>query len=210
MNLAIFDSLPQGNPIKTPFGQVTSQQFGPAGIILGYPAAPKALAYAAKACGASRAIAILRDSGLTRPVTPHDFIDFSSGRDTTFFEQIGTGYVQQQPPFCPDLSQALLTVGAEKGGVLLVVNELPPAGVRQWWQGQNIQLISVASQPEGLLCRELELCFAVLALPPHFDVAPLLEQVAGLLPAGRPCPCPNTMALARQSGRLPADWHHWF
>lgn len=204
--IAILDS--QFNPewqIETPFGPVKGQTISPAGMILGYPATPKAMAYGAKTIGSKRGVAVVRDSGVTRPVTASDFIDFSSGRDTTFFEQIGIGYVQQQPPFCPDLSQSLLSAGAEAGGVLLVVNQLPPAGVRQWWQEQGVDLISVTSQPEGLLCRELELCFGLLAVPPHFDLTPFVEKVARLVPAGRNCPCPNSMAFARQSGKYPQE-----
>jgi purine nucleoside phosphorylase len=143
------------------------------------------------------------------PTAPSDFVEFTDGRFTTFFAKIGTGYVQQAPPFCPELRAALLSAGAADGGNLLIVDELPQTAVRQWWHEHDIELISTHSQPEGALCRELEMCLAVVAVPGAMAMQEWLTAVAHHLPAPRSCDCGSSMAFARKMGRLPEDWREW-
>jgi 5'-methylthioadenosine phosphorylase len=149
---------------------------------------------------------VVRDGGVERPSTPADFIEFTSGRPTTFFEAIGTGYVQQNPPYCPELRQTLLAAGAEETGNLLIVDALPASDVRAWWLAHHVSLISTETQPEGALCRELEMCYAVLALPATTNPKALLPEILTHLPAERGCGCDQLMAAARKFGRLTAGW----
>ena len=167
---------------------------------------PKAWAYAARALGGKRVVGIVRDSGVERPSTPTNFIEFTEGRPTTFFETIGTGYVQQNPPYCPELSQTLLAAGALAAGNLLVVEEPPEPDVRSWWQSNGVALISTETQSEGALCRELELCYAVLALPETTSLVDVLPNILARLPAERNCGCDQLMATARKFGKITADW----
>jgi hypothetical protein len=88
----------------------------------------------------------------------------------------------------------------------LVVDELPEPAVRAWWQEKDVNLIATTGKPEGALCRELELCFAALALPETIPLRPLLEQIMTHLPAERTCGCDQLMANARKFGKLTADW----
>ena len=167
---------------------------------------PKSLAYAARALGATRVIGIVRDGGVERPSTPRNYIEFTSGRPTTFFETSGTGYVQQNPPYCPELSQTLLAAGALAAGNLLVVEELPEPDIRSWWQSKGVVLISTETQPEGALCRELELCYTVLALPKTTSLNAVLPDILTHLPSERNCGCDQLMATARKFGKITADW----
>lgn len=194
--------------VRTPFGAVAYDDTAPDLIVLAAAAAdPRANAYAARWLGAERVIAVLAEPSLSQPVLPVDFIEFTSNRPTTFFETVGAGYVQQAPPFCPELTAALASAGAAQEGLLLILDELPPPPTRQWWRSQGIDYFTTWSQPDGALCRELEMCWAVLLTPPGFDLLLWLRGVS--LPASRACPCPQTMQFARQSGRLPADWRRW-
>jgi purine nucleoside phosphorylase len=152
------------------------------------PADPRAMALAARLLRAERVVGVVREAGVDRPLLPTDFIEFTTGRPTTFFETIGAGYVQQEPPFCPEISQALQSARAEPAGTLLVLDELPGAAERRWWNGR-VSLITTEIQPEGALCRELELCYAVLVVPVEMDVAPLLETMLAHLPLERQCTC---------------------
>jgi purine nucleoside phosphorylase len=152
---------------------------------------------------------VLRDVAVSEPVAPADFVEFTHGRFTTFFSHIGAGYVQQLPPYCPELRAAVLLAGAVDGGTLLVVNEHLQPAVRQWWAARGIELISTQSQPEGALCRELEMCLAVVAAPEAMALEQWLAAVYAYLPLERSCGCDQTMALARQSGRLADDWREW-
>ena len=198
--------------VTTPFGAVPFYQL-PHYPIIQLPEAkrlaPPAIAYAAKALGAERVLLVLRDVGVKEVVAVGDFVEFTDGRFTTFFSHIGTGYVQQAPPFCPELRTAVLQTGAGDGGGLLVVNELPQRSVQQWWVRQGIEMISTRSQPEGALCRELEMCMATVAVPQAMDLRPWLMALTHHLPSERGCSCVQTMSFARKSGRLPDDWRDW-
>lgn len=214
--LIIFDSstLPQPQQIHTPFGSVSYRIQGEIGF-LARPVNltpyyhPPALAYAAKALGATRVLIIARDTMATEPTLPSDYVEFTNGRFTTFFAKIGTGYVQQDPPFCPEMCAALLSTGVVEGASLLVVEHQPKPTVQRWWQAQGITLITTLTQPEGALCRELELCVAVLALPAKIHLDPLVTAVQSYLPATRACTCKHTMAFAKKIGKLSMDWREW-
>lgn len=198
--------------VVTPFGAVPYYQ-SPNYPVTQLPEAkrftPPAVAYAAKALGAERVLLVLRDVGVNEMVAVADFVEFTHGRFTTFFSEVGTGFVQQVPPFCPELRTAVLQAGAIDGGTLLVVNELPQPEVRQWWAGHGIELISTQSQPEGTLCRELEMCVGVVAVPEKMEIGELITAVYEHLPPERNCGCDQTMHLALASGRLAADWREW-
>jgi purine nucleoside phosphorylase len=198
--------------VVTPFGLVPYRQLTNYSITQ-LPEAkqsdPPSIAYAAKVLGAERVLLVLRDVGVRKLVAPADFVEFTNGRFTTFFSHIGTGYVQQVPPFCPELRSAVLQAGAADGGTLLVLNELPQLSLRQWWAAQGIELISTQSQPEGTLCRELEMCMAVVTVPEEMDLEEWVTAVYEHLPAERHCGCDQTMSFARKSGRLAADWREW-
>ncbi|MFZ0547964.1 MAG: hypothetical protein WAM60_21140 [Candidatus Promineifilaceae bacterium] len=192
---------------ETPFGTVHYDELDDTVVL--YREAeqnPKALAYAARVLGGTWVIGVVRDGGVERPSTPGNYIEFTSGRPTTFFETIGTGYVQQDPPYCPELRQTLLEAGAEERDNLLVLDTLPTLEVRDWWLAHDVSLISAESQPEGALCRELELCYAVLALPTAMTITEMLPDILTHLPAERTCPCDQLMATARKFGKLTADW----
>jgi 5'-methylthioadenosine phosphorylase len=176
------------HPLKSQIPNPKFQSPKPKAQILS-PVDSRAVAMAARLLGAEQVIGVVRDAGVERPVVPADFIEFSSGRPTTFFETMGAGYVQQEPPFCPEMSQALRAAGAETGRTLLVLDELPEAAERAWWNGRGVSLITPESQPEGALCRELELCYAVLVVPAGMQIAPLLATVVAHLPVERQCGC---------------------
>jgi 5'-methylthioadenosine phosphorylase len=153
------------------------------------PVDPRAIALAARLLEAERVIGLVRNAGANRPLLPTDFIEFTTGRPTTYFETLGAGYVQQDPPFCPELSQALQSAGAEPAGTLLVRDELPNPAERAWWHERGLSLITSETQPEGTLCRELELCYAVLVVPAEMDLTTLLERMLAYLPVERQCDC---------------------
>lgn len=207
------------NNQQTPFGVVEWVRFEVAGRPILFlarqargddgrpqPVDPRAVALAAKLLGAGRALGLLTDAEVNRPVFSNDYLDFTHGRPTTFFETMGAGYIQQEPPYCPELQAALAASGAQMLSSLLVVNEWPRPAVEQWWRGQGIALISTASQPEGALCRELELCYAALAVPDIGALTPLLPEVVSALPKNKACGCDQLLLATRQSGKLAEQW----
>lgn len=212
--LVLIDSLiPQKNLLQTaetPFGPVTYARIiiDQQPVIMLYRSGgnPKSLAYAARALGGTRVVGIVRDSGVNQPFTPTNYIEFTSGRPTTFFETIGTGYVQQDPPFCPELRQTLLSTVAEETGNILILDKLPPPAIRSWWQAHQVSLISTETQPEGALCRELERCYAVLAISERAKLTDLIPDILSHLSNERHCGCDQLMATARKFGKLTAGW----
>ena len=97
MSLVIVDAIGAEvtEEITTPFGTVPYCQLPNCSITrLPITLPPPAIAYAAKALGAEQVLLILRDVGVNEVVAVGDFVEFTSGRFTTFFSHIGTGYVQ--------------------------------------------------------------------------------------------------------------------
>ncbi len=203
--------------VQTPFGDVSALLFTDKGrqvIFLQPPTeqgiyADPAVAYAARAMEAERVIAVARDTGVDGPATPADYIEFTNGRFTTFFSHVGTGYIQQDPPFCPQLRTALLAAGVADGKTLVILDHLPAPKEKKRWQELELNWFTTQTQPLGALCRELEMCFAVLALPPNFPISGLIRHLLACLPTKRECQCAESMAFARRSGKLPPDWRDW-
>ncbi len=214
--LTIIDTLTNTtHSIDTPFGTIPYQQAEHLAVlpITQLPSSPisdyyysPALAYAAKAIGATQVLAIIRDTAVSTPTTPNDFIEFTNGRFTTFFNKIGTGFIQQTPPFCPELRQALINNVAKDGNTILIRDTQPNPTEREWWHKKGIKMLTTHSQPEGALCRELEICFAVLAVPQTFNLSDWLPQLLAHISIKRTCECGNTMTFSRKIGKLPNDW----
>jgi hypothetical protein len=97
---------------ETPFGAIQYQEVdineSVIVIIHQQPGTnPKSLAYAARTLGGTRVLSLIRDSHTRLATTPADFIEFTSGRPTTFFETIGTGSVQQNPVATESMATAV-------------------------------------------------------------------------------------------------------
>lgn len=96
-------------------------------------------------------------------VCPHDLIDQTKRRASSFYEGTGLGFIRQFPVFCPELRSALLNAGDCRDGGVYVCTEGPrletPAEIRMFaqWGGQ---LVGMTLAPECFLARELEMCYA--------------------------------------------------
>ncbi len=130
--------------------------------------------YALKECGAQRIISwsgpgIINKS--FRPgefIVPHDVIDETKKRETTFFKNRGYGFIRQKEPFCPDIRWGLhetfhkLTLPHHENGVY-VCTEGPrlesPAEIRKF-RIFGADLVGMTLIPEMFLARELEMCYA--------------------------------------------------
>jgi 5'-methylthioadenosine phosphorylase len=98
-------------------------------------------------------------------VVPDQLIDRTSGRVQTYFDE-GSIHVPFADPYCPKLRAAALLPGTVDGGTIVVV-EGPRFSSRaesKWYAAQGWTLVNMTGQPEAVLARELELCFATIAL----------------------------------------------
>ncbi|MDQ3067899.1 MAG: S-methyl-5'-thioadenosine phosphorylase [Actinomycetota bacterium] len=106
------------------------------------------------------------------------FVDRTTGRADTFYEGPETTHVSAAEPFCPELRRVLVETGAELGhpthdGGTVVVVQGPRFSTRaesQWFAAMGWDLVNMTAYPESWLARELELCYASIAIVTDYDV----------------------------------------
>lgn len=134
----------------------------------------KALLCAAKMFGAQRVLSTNTVGTMSwHPVgsfvVPHDFVEFTTVRSRTFFEERAV-HVDLTDPYCPEirkgLKEALRSLGLEPYDGIYVCTEGPhletPAQIRMLRQFGNV--VGMTGYPEVVLARELELCYASLCI----------------------------------------------
>jgi len=113
-----------------------------------------------------------------------DFLDFTSGREFSFFDEIerGIGHVEMSKPFCPVMSAKALELGAKHDigvhdGATYVATNGPrfesPAEIKMY-QTLGGDVVGMTACPEVYLAGELGMSFAAVALP--INLAAGLEE----------------------------------
>lgn len=98
-------------------------------------------------------------------VVPDQLVDRTSGRPQTYFDGHGI-HVGFADPYCPQLRAAATQPGTVDGATVVVV-EGPRFSTRaesRWFAAQGWQLVNMTGHPEAVLARELEMCYAAVAL----------------------------------------------
>lgn len=119
------------------------------------------------------------DLGPGTVVVPDQLVDRTSGRPQTYFDGGGV-HVGFADPYCPGLRAAARQYGTVDGATMVVV-EGPRFSTRaesQWFAAQGWQLVNMTGHPEAVLARELEMCYAAIALVTDLDAG--LEEGAGV------------------------------
>ncbi len=132
--------------------------------------------YALKECGVERILA-WSGPGIINPafrpgdfVVPHDIIDETKNRETTFYKNQGIGFIRQSHPFCPEIRESLHDVLHHAAlphheEAVYVCTEGPrlesPAEIRKL-RIIGADLVGMTLAPEAFLARELEMCYAPL------------------------------------------------
>lgn len=110
-------------------------------------------------------------------VVPHQFLDRTSRRVSTFFGNGIVAHVSFADPVCPTLSKLLVEVARQEGatvheGGTYLCMEGPQFSTRaeshlyrQW----GADVIGMTNVQEAKLAREAEICFATLALATDYD-----------------------------------------
>jgi 5'-methylthioadenosine phosphorylase len=185
--------------VKTPFGKPSSiidiVRVGehPVALLFRHgrpPAFPphevnaRANIYALKSLGVERVIALLAVGSLReemRPldiVVPHQAVDRTRGRVSTFFEGDLIVHVEMAHPFCADVRKVLLQclrgteVTAHDGGVYVCM-EGPQFSTRaesNMHRMLGFDVVGMTLFPEAKLAREAEICYAAMALATDYDV----------------------------------------
>ena len=105
------------------------------------------------------------------------FVDRTSGREDTFYGD-RTVHVSAADPYCPELRKVLVEAAKELGievvdGGTVAVIQGPRFSTRaesRWFSGACWQVVNMTQYPEAWLARELELCYATVALVTDYDV----------------------------------------
>jgi 5'-methylthioadenosine phosphorylase len=147
----------------------------------GYSLAPswinyRANIYALKDLGVERIVswsgpgAIKASYAIGQFVLPHDVIDETRLRKSTFFENKGLGFIRQSPLFCPNLRAIVLEavrqlkarLSAADGGVYVCTEgpRLETAAEIRKFATLGADLVGMTLCPEVFLARELEMCYA--------------------------------------------------
>jgi 5'-methylthioadenosine phosphorylase len=106
------------------------------------------------------------------------FVDRTSGRADTFYDGPETTHVSAADPYCPELRRILIDTAHELGisvrdGGTVVVVQGPRFSTRsesRWFRECGWDAINMTAYPECHLARELELCYATIAMVTDYDV----------------------------------------
>ncbi len=104
-------------------------------------------------------------------VVPDQLVDRTYGRVQSYVER-GALHVPFADPYCQSLSKAVATADGVRYGGTMVVVEGPRFSTRaesQHYAAQGWTLINMTGHPEAVLARELQLCYAPLALVTDMD-----------------------------------------
>jgi 5'-methylthioadenosine phosphorylase len=110
-------------------------------------------------------------------VIPDQFIDRTTRRVNTFFNDGIVGHVSLADPVCPVLSEILFQAGKEvgatvqKGGTYLCI-EGPQFSTRaesKLYRSWGVDIIGMTNIPEAKLAREAEICYATIAFATDYD-----------------------------------------
>jgi 5'-methylthioadenosine phosphorylase len=122
--------------------------------------------------------ALRPDLGLGDFVVCDQFVDRTAGRADTFYDGPETTHVSAADPYCGDLRGLLLETAGELGipardGGTVVVVQGPRFSTRaesRWYGELGGDVINMTAYPECHLARELELCYATIAMVTDYDI----------------------------------------
>ncbi|MGV0713815.1 S-methyl-5'-thioadenosine phosphorylase [Mycolicibacterium sp. XJ662] len=104
-------------------------------------------------------------------VVPDQLVDRTTGRADTYFDSGGI-HVGFADPYCPSLRAAAAGLPGVVDGGTMVVIQGPRFSTRaesQWFANQGFTLVNMTGYPEAVLARELEMCYAAIALVTDVD-----------------------------------------
>lgn len=113
-------------------------------------------------------------------VVPDQLVDRTSGRADTYFDSGGI-HVGFADPYCPALRAAAAELPDVVDGGTMVVIQGPRFSTRaesRWFADQGFTLVNMTGYPEAVLARELEICYAAIALVTDLDAG--VEAGAGV------------------------------
>lgn len=103
-------------------------------------------------------------------VVPHDFLDFTKRRKSTFYDD-KTVHIDVTEPYCPQLRDVLISSGQVIGEGIYVCTEGPrfeTAAEVQMFHKLGGTVVGMTGLPEAVLARELEICYTSICTVSNF------------------------------------------
>ena len=107
-------------------------------------------------------------------VVPDQLVDRTRGRPDTYFDS-GAIHVDFADPYCPTLRAAVTDLpdvpDVVDGGTMVVIQgpRFSTRAESQWFAAAGFSLVNMTGYPEAVLARELEICYAAIALVTDLD-----------------------------------------
>jgi len=153
---------------------------------------------------------------------PHDFLDFTKTRRSTFYDK-NTVHIDITQPYCPELRELLKYSGDVIGKGVYVCTEGPrfeTAAEVKMFRNLAGTVVGMTGIPEAILARELEMCYASictisnyaasissykLTIDEVFEILKekekalikLISETISKIPENRNCPCFNALEGAK-------------
>jgi 5'-methylthioadenosine phosphorylase len=110
-------------------------------------------------------------------VIVEQFVDRTTGRDRSFFDDGVVAHVPMAHPVCPRLGDALeaaarrLSLTHRRGGTYVVIEgpQFSTLAESRLYQSWGCDVIGMTNLPEARLAREAELCYATVAMVTDYD-----------------------------------------
>jgi 5'-methylthioadenosine phosphorylase len=140
--------------------------------------------YALKQLGAERVFGPTAVGSLKASIRPGDFVisdqfvNFTNGRQDTFFDGPETAHVGSADPYCPELRELVLEASKDLGikvhkkGTVVVIQgpRFSTRAESNFFRSQGWDIINMTQYPEAILARELEMCYVNISLVTDYDV----------------------------------------
>ncbi len=139
--------------------------------------------YSLRLLGCDRILSVSAVGSLKEDVEPGDlviprqFIDLTRGRKSTFFDGSLVVHVSMADPVCPEMSSILKDAAlagghrVHDGGVYICIEgpQFSTKAESNLYRSMGGWIIGMTNMPEAKLARELEMCYATLALVTDYD-----------------------------------------
>jgi 5'-methylthioadenosine phosphorylase len=120
-------------------------------------------------------------------VVADQFVDRTSARADTFYDD-RTVHASAADPYCPELREILadeaeaLGIEVRRVGTVVVIQgpRFSTRAESRWFSAMGWTVVNMTQYPEAWLARELELCYATVALVTDYDVG--LEEMPHVEP----------------------------
>jgi len=163
-------------------------------------------------------------------VIPHDIIDLTRRRSSSFYDGPPVHHVDFSQPYCPELRDSLIRAKES------IQRRVWGEGVYACTEGPRFEtpaeikaiaklggdIVGMTGAPEAFLAREVELCYAAICYVSNmaaglqerltteevvkigeevtYDVYKLILEAVRLIPEERGCPCKSVLGSARIEG----------